>query len=58
MSITVETNVDGGDFSGNGRDIESRAAIATFLLLLATGASLLLVKLTGYNKMTSTQEGL
>ena len=34
------------------------AAIATFLLLLATGASLLLVKLTGYNKMTSTQEGL
>jgi xylobiose transport system permease protein len=34
------------------------AAVATFLLLLATGASLLLVKLTGYNKMTSAQEGL
>jgi xylobiose transport system permease protein len=34
------------------------AAIAAFLLLLATGASLLLVKLTGYDKMTSTLEGL
>ena len=34
------------------------SAVATFLLLLATGASLLLVKLTGYTKMTSTQEGL
>jgi xylobiose transport system permease protein len=33
------------------------AAVATFLLLLATGASLLLVKLTGYTKMTSAQEG-
>ena len=34
------------------------AAIAAFLLLLATGASLLMVKLTGYDKMTSTQEGM
>lgn len=34
------------------------SAIATFLLLLATGASLLLVKMSGYDKMTSTQEGL
>jgi xylobiose transport system permease protein len=34
------------------------SAVATFLLLLATGASLLLVKLTGYTKMTGTQEGL
>ena len=34
------------------------SAVATFLLLIATGASLLLVKLTGYHKMTSTQEGL
>lgn len=33
------------------------SAVATFLLLLATGASLLLVKLTGYGKMTSAQEG-
>lgn len=34
------------------------AAIATFLLLLATGASLLLTRLSGYDKMTSTLEGL
>jgi xylobiose transport system permease protein len=34
------------------------SAVATFLLLLATAASLLLVKLTGYHKMTSTLEGL
>lgn len=34
------------------------SAVATFLLLLATGASLLLVKLTGYSKMNSTLEGL
>ena len=34
------------------------SAVATFLLLLATGASLLLVRLTGYTKMTSAQEGL
>ncbi|MBR7838978.1 sugar ABC transporter permease [Actinospica durhamensis] len=34
------------------------SAVATFLLLLATGASLLLVRLTGYHKMNSTLEGL
>jgi xylobiose transport system permease protein len=34
------------------------STIATFLLLLATGASLVLVKLSGYDKMTSTLEGL
>lgn len=34
------------------------SAIATFLLLLATGASLLLVKMSGYDKMTGTQEGM
>ena len=34
------------------------SAVATFLLLLATGASLLLVKLTGYTKMNSTLEGM
>jgi xylobiose transport system permease protein len=34
------------------------AAVATFLLLLATGASLLLVKLTGYTKMDSSLEGM
>jgi xylobiose transport system permease protein len=34
------------------------SAIATFLLLLATAASLVLVKVSGYDKMTSTLEGL
>ncbi|MCO6008069.1 sugar ABC transporter permease [Actinoallomurus purpureus] len=34
------------------------SVIASFLLLLATGASLLLVKISGYDKMTSTMEGL
>jgi xylobiose transport system permease protein len=34
------------------------SAIASFLLLLATGASVLLAKLSGYDKMTSTLEGL
>jgi xylobiose transport system permease protein len=34
------------------------SAIASFLLLLATGASVLLTKLSGYDKMTSTLEGL
>ncbi|MBT2225046.1 sugar ABC transporter permease [Nonomuraea sp. NEAU-A123] len=34
------------------------SAIATFLLLLATGTSLVLVKVSGYDKMTSTLEGL
>jgi xylobiose transport system permease protein len=34
------------------------SAVATFLLLLATAASLLLVKLTGYTKMNSTLEGM
>jgi xylobiose transport system permease protein len=34
------------------------SAIAAFLLLLATGASLALVKLSGYDKMDSTLEGL
>jgi xylobiose transport system permease protein len=33
-------------------------AIATFLLLLATGTSLVLVKVSGYDKMTGTLEGL
>jgi xylobiose transport system permease protein len=39
-------------------DFGYAAAIASFLLLLATGASLLLVKLTGYQKMTGTLEGM
>ena len=39
-------------------DFGYAATIAGFLLLLATGASLLMVKLTGYDKMTSTLEGL
>jgi xylobiose transport system permease protein len=34
------------------------SAIASFLLLLATAASVLLTKLSGYDKMTSTMEGL
>ena len=34
------------------------SAIASFLLLLATGTSLVLVKASGYDKMTSTMEGL
>ena len=34
------------------------SAIASFLLLLATGASLALMKISGYDKMTSTLEGL
>jgi xylobiose transport system permease protein len=34
------------------------SAIASFLLLLATGASVLLTKLSGYDKMSSTLEGL
>jgi xylobiose transport system permease protein len=34
------------------------SAIAAFLLLLATGASLALVKASGYDKMTSTLEGM
>ncbi|MET8975824.1 sugar ABC transporter permease [Streptomyces sp. NPDC004539] len=34
------------------------SAIASFLLLLATGASVLLTRLSGYDKMTSTLEGL
>ncbi|MFD3374148.1 MULTISPECIES: carbohydrate ABC transporter permease [unclassified Streptomyces] len=34
------------------------SAIASFLLLLATAASVLLTKLSGYDKMTSTLEGL
>jgi xylobiose transport system permease protein len=34
------------------------SAIASFLLLLATGASILLTKLSGYDKMTSTLEGV
>jgi xylobiose transport system permease protein len=34
------------------------SAIAAFLLLLATGASLVLVKLSGFDKMDSTLEGL
>ncbi|KPI28655.1 ABC-type transporter, integral membrane subunit [Actinobacteria bacterium OV320] len=34
------------------------SAIASFLLLLATVASVLLTKLSGYDKMTSTMEGL
>jgi xylobiose transport system permease protein len=34
------------------------SAIAAFLLLLATGASLALVKASGYDKMTGTLEGL
>lgn len=34
------------------------SAIAAFLLLLATAASVLLTKLSGYDKMTSTLEGL
>jgi len=34
------------------------SAIASFLLLVATGISLLLVKASGYDKMTSTMEGL
>ena len=34
------------------------SAIASFLLLLATGVSLVLVKASGYDKMTSTMEGL
>lgn len=34
------------------------SAIASFLLLLATGISLVLVKASGYDKMTSTMEGL
>jgi len=39
-------------------DFGYASAIATFLLLLATGASLLLVKLTGYQRMTGTLEGM
>jgi xylobiose transport system permease protein len=39
-------------------DFGYASAIATFLLLLAAGASLLLVKLTGYQKMTGTLEGM
>jgi xylobiose transport system permease protein len=39
-------------------DFGYASAIATFLLLLATGASLLLVRLTGYQKMTGTLEGM
>jgi xylobiose transport system permease protein len=39
-------------------DFGYASAIAGFLLLLATGASLLLVKLSGYDKMTGTQEGM
>ncbi|WP_407706859.1 carbohydrate ABC transporter permease [Streptomyces phaeochromogenes] len=34
------------------------SAIASFLLLIATAASVLLTKLSGYDKMTSTLEGL
>ena len=34
------------------------SAIATFLLLLATAASLVLVKVSGYDKMSSTLEGM
>ncbi|MFD3307438.1 carbohydrate ABC transporter permease [Streptomyces sp. NPDC058694] len=34
------------------------SAVASFLLLLATAASVLLTKLSGYDKMTSTLEGL
>ncbi|WP_435862552.1 carbohydrate ABC transporter permease [Streptomyces phaeochromogenes] len=34
------------------------SAIASFLLLLATAASVLLTKISGYDKMTSTLEGL
>jgi xylobiose transport system permease protein len=34
------------------------STIAAFLLLLATGASLAPVKLSGYDKMDSTLEGL
>ncbi len=34
------------------------SVIASFLLLLATGISLVLVKASGYDKMTSTMEGL
>ena len=34
------------------------SAIASFLLLLATAASVLLTKLSGYDKMTSMMEGL
>jgi xylobiose transport system permease protein len=34
------------------------SVIASFLLLVATGISLVLVKVSGYDKMTSTMEGL
>ena len=34
------------------------SVIASFLLLVATGISLVLVKASGYDKMTSTMEGL
>jgi xylobiose transport system permease protein len=34
------------------------STIATFLLLLATGASLIITKASGYDKMTSTLEGV
>jgi xylobiose transport system permease protein len=34
------------------------SVIASFLLLLATGASFVMVKLSGYDKMTSTLEGM
>ena len=34
------------------------SAIATFLLVLATGISLILVKASGYDKMRSTMEGM
>jgi xylobiose transport system permease protein len=34
------------------------SAIAVFLLALATGISLILVKASGYDKMRSTMEGV